>query len=588
MLKNNSFLEGGRVLLRAMRLSMDAAPQHFFWLTVMVLLQGFAVPAGVWLSKITVDRVLGNGQEGLVVIAALWGISLLLTTLLDPWISLTMGALNEKVTAAFNLKLMQKINSLPDLQVFEEAEFYNQLELVRQEARTRPLNLMVSVITLLRQGITILGLLLLLVGVAWWIPLLLVLTVYPQITQAMQLQRQSWESLLGGQLETRQMRYYQNATTDKSNAKELRIFGFGHYLEERYRQVAEAFHARMNKNRWRLALSPIGLSLLAVVGNVAAFIYVVMRAQQGSLSAGDVLLLLQTLSGLGPRLGEFSAISSIMSEHLSFFRQFFTLMQLQPQIRADGTLALPAQPTSIHFEDVAFRYPDGRLALENISFSIDPGERIAIVGENGAGKTTLIKLLTRLYDPSSGSIRLGQQPLQDYDLAAWRANMAAVFQDFGQYQLSLAENVQLGNLAASATELTAALAFAEFDLAGLPGGSATLLGKPFGGTELSGGQWQKLAIARAALRPAPLLILDEPTAALDPRAEFAVFERFGQMARDKTVIFVTHRLASISHADRVLVLKNGRLVESGSHQQLMQLGGEYAELYRLQASQYQD
>jgi ATP-binding cassette, subfamily B, bacterial len=277
---------------------------------------------------------------------------------------------------------------------------------------------------------------------------------------------------------------------------------------------------------------------------------------------------------------------------LLYMERFFTFLDSPlPMVSAGLMVPMPLHK-GISFEQVQFNYPDGRLALADLSFELYPGETVALVGENGAGKTTIVKLLARLYDPAAGKITIDGQDLQLFDLEQWRQQIAVVFQDFGRYSFTLGENIALGDLDRLENDLQLSQAVARAGMTSLlkkvPDGYQTLLGKQFDGTELSGGEWQKLALARAFIREdqAQILILDEPTAALDPRSESEVYRRFAELAQGKTTLLITHRLASTRMADRILVLKAGRLIEQGSHDQLLEQAGEYASLWKMQAEQY--
>ncbi|WP_236144195.1 ABC transporter ATP-binding protein [Nostoc sp. CMAA1605] len=324
------------------------------------------------------------------------------------------------------------------------------------------------------------------------------------------------------------------------------------------------------------------------------FYWVVKQAFQGKFSPGSVLLLVQSLTYFQQNLAAFVGNGLELWENVLYMQQFFNFLDSASSM----LLTVPGEKTpspiltGITFENVYFRYPDAQAwAVKNISFTLHPGETVAIVGENGAGKTTIIKLLTRLYDPTQGRILVDGVDLKHLNLQEWRQQIAGVFQDFGRYALTLGENIALSNLQALENRDLLRFAIERADIIQLvtqfPTGEDTPLGKQFSGTELSGGQWQKLALARAFVRQqAQILLLDEPTAALDPRSEYELYQRFVELAQGKTTILITHRLASVRMAQRILVLKAGQLIEDGTHQELLSHGGEYTTLWNMQIRQY--
>jgi ATP-binding cassette subfamily B protein len=377
-------------------------------------------------------------------------------------------------------------------------------------------------------------------------------------------------------------------------AKEVRLLNLGDFFTQRYLAAFQDKYQSFRYLRGKQALWITGLAILGAAGNAFAFFWIAWQAFNGRISPGNVLLFIQSLTNLQQNILLLIQSGSILQRALLFMERFFGFLDSPPTMISNQ----PAQPipqplqTGITFEQVSFAYADGRVALSDISFHLKPGETIALVGENGAGKTTLVKLLCRLYDPTAGSILIDGQPLTQLDLKAWRQQIGVVFQDFCRYALTIAENIALGNLAAlmHPAQLEEAAAKAgTTQLTKFPQGLDTPLGKQFSGTELSGGEWQKIALARAFIRQetAQVLILDEPTAALDPRSESEVYQRFAQLVHGKTAILVTHRLASVKMCDRVLVLKAGRLIETGTHQELLQQQGEYASLWQMQSEQYQ-
>jgi ATP-binding cassette subfamily B protein len=584
---------GCRLYGRSLRLMWVAAPAVCTSMAGLLILQGAMPPLSIWLFKQIIDSVsqgtwVGSGA----LLLGLWAMASLATQLITQWVMLVQSSLNERFTAYVERMLIQKANSLPDLAAFEDQTFYDDLQMLTRLAPYRPLNLMATTVQLLPNMVASTGLLVLLGTQAAWLPWLLIITTLPLGWANLRLQRQSWETTVAQGPHTKAMRYFTTLATTDTHAKEVRVLGMGSYLEQRYWGAFEALRSETSRRRLRQAPGPIAAAIVFAASNILAFWWVVSHAMQGQATPGDVVLVLQTLAAVQTYLGGMAGMVALLQGHLLFFDKLFAFLQYQSpmEVAPDAPVATFPLRQGIDFTNVSYHYTNGAMALEDVSLRIAPGECVALVGENGAGKTTLVKLLCRLYDPTSGAIAVDGVDLRALDLERWRAGLGAVFQDFGRYHLTVAENIALGRLDALATPERIAHAAAQAGFADhaarLTNGYETQLGGQFGGVDLSGGQWQTLGIARALLRDAEILILDEPTAALDPRAEHALFERFRQLAAGKTTLFITHRLASVAMADRILVLKHGRLVEQGTHRELMALNGEYAALYRLQADHY--
>ncbi|MGF1986418.1 MAG: ABC transporter ATP-binding protein [Nostoc sp. ZfuVER08] len=594
------FKEYTRVLFRSLPLLWTAAPKEMLVLVAVTLLQGILPAISVWITKLVVDTVataLTSGKElgnaMLLPLVAAWVAALLLQTLLYPWIFALQGNLNDKLTAHISLLLMHKADSFPDLSRFEDSQFYDELQLLQEQINYKPLNLLNNLVELGRSLVTLIVIVGLLVPLAFWIPLVIGIATIPQIVVSSQYGRAIWLTLFENSPHARRMQYYTSVMLTDTYAKEIRLFKLGSFFMERYLQAFESLHQSMRYLRGKQAFWSSNLAILSTLGNGFAFYWVVNKAFKGDFTPGSVLLFVQSLTYFQNNLEGFVGNWLDLFENVLYMEKFFNFLHSPIPM----PLSIPGKkiPTPIRsgitFEKVDFYYPDGRLALKDISFTLYSGQTVAIVGENGAGKTTLVKLLTRLYDPTTGRILVDGIDLKNFNLEQWRQQIAGVFQDFGHYALTLGENIALGNLAALESPDILKYAVEKADIAKLvehfPTREDTPLGKQFGGTELSGGQWQKLALARAFVRQqAQLLLLDEPTAALDPRSEYDLYLRFMELAEGKTTILITHRLASVRMAHRILVLKAGRLIEDGTHQELLQHGGEYTTLWNMQAQHY--
>jgi ATP-binding cassette, subfamily B, bacterial len=589
-----------RVFRRSLFLLWTSAPGETAYTVISLLLQSLIPAFSIWITKQIVDTVSAAFAQQIVIEAKTMGLlviawigSQVLGSLLSPWDEMARSNLTDKLSTRLHLMLMQKVNSFADINRFEDSKFYDELQVIEGESFYRPMQLFWILTSGGQRFFSTLAMAGLLLSLSWWIPLVMLAVTLPQSIISMRMSEREWEMNWGKSSHSRRMRYCKTLMMTDSYAKEVRLFGLGDFLIERHQQAFEAFYPQVTQLRWQQAIWSTGLEILNAAGSAIAFWWVVRQAFQGHFSPGDILLLVQSLAAIQGGLASLVHSFSSLYENLLYLRRLFDFLDSEPTLMVSANpQPVPVQLQSgIRFENVSFSYPDGRTAIADISFTIQPGETVALVGENGAGKTTLVKLLTRLYDPTEGNIWVDDLNLKDLDLEAWRGKSAAIFQDFGRYSFTLGENIALGDI----TELeNRSLLDRASQRSGidrldqnLENGYATALGKQFDGTELSGGQWQKVALARAFFREtAQILILDEPTAALDPRSESAIYQSFAELTESKTTLLITHRLASVRMADRILVLKKGYLIEQGTHEELLEKGGEYASLWEMQAKHY--
>ena len=401
-------------------------------------------------------------------------------------------------------------------------------------------------------------------------------------------------SVRSGTTERRELDYLRQTGASTSTAKEVKLFGLHGFLIERYRTVSETIRGENAAFARRRATAGAGLAAVGTVGYYAAYGYLAWRTATGALTVGDLTFLAASFLRLrGLLAGLLSGVSTLASQAL-YLKDLFDFLEVKPSITSPvaGVPFPAAIRDGMVFEGVGFRYPGAKgWAVRHLSFRVPAGQVVALVGENGAGKTTLVKLMTRLYDPVEGRITLDGVDLRAYDLDGLRAGIGVIFQDFVRYDLSAGDNIAVGRVALRADReriaAAAALGRADEVVERLEGGYDQMVGRRFkGGVELSGGEWQKVAIARAYMRDAGLLILDEPTAALDARAEFEVFQRFKGLSDGRTAVLISHRFSSVRMADRIVVIGGGRVLEEGTHPALLARGARYAELFELQAAGY--
>ena len=507
-------------------------------------------------------------------------------------VSLLDGLLAEQVSTSSSVRLMEHAATL-DLEDFEDAEFQDQLERARRQTSGR-MTLMSQLFSQAQDLVTVASLAAGLIVFAPWLIVLLLVALVPAFLGEAHFNAKSYSLDFGRTPERRELDYVRQTAASAETAKEVKIFGLNGFLIDRYRRLASSFY---EANR-RLALRRAGwgglFTTIGTIGYYFAYGYIAWRTLTGEFSVGDLTFLAGSFRRLRTLLESLLSSFSSVAGHALYLDDLFSFFEVRPEIHSPAN-PLPF-PKSIRegfvFEDVGFIYPGAeRWAVRHLSFTLKAGEVVALVGENGAGKTTLVKLLTRLYDPDEGRILLDGRDLRDYGLDELRGSMGVILQDFVRYNLPAGDNIAVGRIDARGDHerivRAANRSQADEVIGRLAHGYDQMIGKRFkNGVELSGGEWQKIAIARAYMREAEVLILDEPTAALDARAEFEVFQRFKELSKGKTAVLISHRFSSVRMADRILVLADGRVEAQGTHEELVAQQGRYAELFELQAAGY--
>ncbi len=550
------------------------------------------------ITRLIIDAIVAHVSRGEPLRSDFWwlvaaeftlaGLAAMLTRVVDYCDAL----LGDRFLRHISVRVMQQASQL-DIAHYEDPAFQDMLERARAQATDR-LVMIQQFGRLAQQLITTAALAASVLFFSPWLVLLLFLCVVPAFVG------ESHFAFLGYALAfmqtpmKRQMDYLRYLGASKDSAKELKLFGLNRFITERFTGLSDQVYQQNVSLARRRLFGTALLALFAVAGYYAAYVIVLYQTVAGRMSIGTLTFLTGAIAGASANLQQlFSTFSGIADQSL-FLSDLLDFLVLQPDVRSKPDAKRVPRPirSGIEFRDVSFAYPGStRNVLHNLNLKIAPGQRIALIGENGEGKTTIVKLITRLYDPTAGSILLDGVDLRDYDLDDYSSQIAVIFQDFMRYDMTARDNIAVGDISKSIDlsriedAARKSLAFDVIDR--LPEKYDQMLGRRFEtGVDLSGGQWQKIALARAYLRDAQLLILDEPTAALDAKAEHEVFQRFAELTAGKMALLISHRFSTVKMADRIIVLEKGRISEEGRHEELIARGGRYAEMFELQAQSY--
>ncbi|MGI4762734.1 MAG: ABC transporter ATP-binding protein [Janthinobacterium lividum] len=519
----------------------------------------------------------------------------LLTDALGRAVALLDSLLGDLFANASSVRLMRHAAEL-DLDQFEDSAFYDKLERARRQTLSRSV-LMSQVLAQGQDAVTLILLAGGLVAFQPWLLGLLLLAVVPAFLGESHFNERSYSLSHSWTPERRELDYLRQTGASDETAKEVKIFGLSDFLINRFSTLSDQFYTQNKALALRRASWGTVFAAIGAAGYYGAYLYIIQQAVSGAISIGQLTFLAGSFARLRGLLEGILSRFSQVADGALYLQDFFDFFQITPRIvRPTVGQAVRPFPRPIRqgftFEDVGFKYKNAeKWALRHLSFELHAGEKLALVGENGAGKTTLVKLLARLYDPSEGRILLDGYDLREYDPAELRQEIGVIFQDFVRFQLPAGQNLAVGRIEERQNqpriEQAAHQSLADSVIAKLPLGYDQMIGRRFnGGVDLSGGEWQKIALGRAYMREAQLLILDEPTAALDARAEYEVFERFKELTQGKTAVLISHRFSTVRMADRILVVEHGRVQEIGSHEELLANNGRYAELFQLQAAGY--
>lgn len=594
-------LEALRNLPRFFRLVWQTSPRIMVVNGILRIARSATPVAILYVGKLIIDQVILLSKTHNTSPEAthhLWGLIALefglaiASDALSRAISLMDSLLGDLFANFTSIRIMRHAASL-DLDQFEDSNFYDKLERARQQTTGRTI-LLSQVLSQVQDLVTMVFLTAGLMAFNPWLIVLLLIAVIPAFLGESYFNDKTYALTRQQTTERRELDYIRYLGASDDTAKEVKLFNLSDFLIGRFRTLSEKFYSDNRSLTVRRSTWGAVFAFIGSIGYYAAYMIIIWRSVSGALSIGDLTFLAGSFRQLRSLLeGILSRFTSV-SQGAIYLRDLFEFFEIQPRIRiADHPRPFPKKiKEGFTFEHVGFRYMDSeRWAIRHLSFTLRPGEKLALVGENGAGKTTLIKLLARLYDPVEGQILLDGINLKEYDPEALRHNIGIIFQDYLRYQMTFAQNIAVGNIThkddRALIESAAQQSLADKLALRLPDKYDQALGRRFNqGVELSGGEWQKVALARAYMREAQLLILDEPTAALDARAEYEVFQRFADLTRGKSAVLISHRFSTVRMADRILVLDKGQMLEIGSHEELLEKDGRYAELFHLQAAGY--
>ena len=586
----------------------EAAPLMLVLMVALCLIDGLLPVGGAYIAAELLNeiaRLISSGgnlsddfltvMQPLLILFAVYFVYLLLTKLMSRFRTMVTNISGELVVNHIRLKIITKASQV-DLASFDRPSFYEKLENANREAGMRPIQILNATFNVVSAFISAASFVAVLATLSPYAPLIIICAAIPGALVNYYFRTRSFFYLRRHSKERRRMTYYSELMINKDMAKEVKLLGLGKSFIEKYKAVFAKYFAGLRRLIVREGITQLLVGLLSTLASCALFLYVAYNVVYGNGQIGDYSLYTGALTSIAGYVTTLVTATATIYEGTLFINNMIEFMKEESTVKP--TLAEPLIPVkgakhTIELKNVSFKYPGtDRYVLENLNLKLSENESLVLVGLNGAGKTTLIKLITRLYDPTEGVILLDGRDIREYDVKALYDLYGIIFQDFGRYSETVSENIEFGDVGYPHTNDDIALAAergnATHFISRLPKGFDTPLTRLFedDGIELSGGQWQKLSVARAFYKKSDILILDEPTASLDAIAEKEIFDRFAELSKDKLTIFVSHRLSGAVNASKIVVLNDGKIVETGTHDQLMQLGGEYHRLFTTQAEKY--
>ena len=572
--------------INAQIIVIKAAPAIATFVALLAPIQATASVLAINAGQNVINEVTAHKQFWTSI--GIWIIATALTQLLPPVATSLQGILTDKLTGFINMNLMKKSKDLQSLSIFDNNTYFDDLQLLKEGASWRPVNLIVFGVAIIQSGLTLLFMLSLLARYNQWVAILLLIVMVPQSLSYYRIQQQAFETMVTRSKNARKLDYLSSLLLDRKDAKEVRLFNMFPAVIDRYIKLFKDTRKNVDQVRMKqMYVSSFFLGLVVIVSGYG-FYWFASSVNDGIIGAGALLMFVSVIASVSSSLATLVEDSSLLYDSLLWIEKYNRFEKYHDDFQS-GSKQLNVPVSQIKLSHVSFTYPfSDEEVLHDVNFNINKGEKIAIVGENGSGKSTLIKLLMRFYDPSKGEVDLNGNNLKDYDIKTYRNKLSATFQDYSKFKLSLFENVSVfrhGNEdkvkdALKSAGLSTLLEDKDINL-------NTILSKEFAnGVELSGGQWQKIALARDIYSDAQVEFLDEPTAAIDAKSENEIYEHFLAKNKDKTIVFVTHRLSAVKYADKILFLQNGKVQGFDSHEALMKTNEDYRNMYNLQKEAY--
>lgn len=573
-------------LTRTYHLFFKSAPLVATCVLLLAPLQAVIPLLAVAAGQKVIDQVTNHSPFMEMIIV--WIVATAFQQFLPSLSTMVQGVLTDKLTGFINISLMKKSTDLQSISIFDDSKYFGDLQMLRDDASWRPVNLIVFGVPVLQSFLTLIFMLIYLARYNWWLALLLLVVMVPQSISYYRIQQQSFETMVERSKNARYLHYYSGLLLDRRDAKEVRLFNMFPKIIEKYINLFEQTKKDVNQIR-KKQLATSSLFVVLTVGVFGyGFYWFTNSVRTGALEVGVLLMFVSVIGYISTSMARVVEDSSLLYDSLLWVEKYFKFLEYQDNFK-NGSRNFPDDFDDINVKNLSFTYPfsDAEI-LHNVSFSGKSGEKVAIVGENGSGKSTLVKLLMRFYDPTNGKISVDNYDLKDFNIFDLHKNLSATFQDFSRFKLTLKENVITGysfnkgrvNNVLKAAGLGDLLANDHLNL-------NTMLAKDFeNGTDLSGGQWQKIALARDLYANGKIEFLDEPTAALDAKSESKIYQRFLKENDKKTIFFVTHRLSAVRFADKVLFLDGGKVSGFDTHTNLLQTNPKYKEMYDLQKNAY--